>query len=86
MANKNKVRVVHRSSGYVALMKSPEIQQELLNQAQNYASSLGEGYEVEAAPYIGQSRANVRVVAKTDAAKNDNYDNNTMLVGLGGKK
>ena len=85
MASK-KVRVVHRSEGYLQLMKSPEVQQELLRRAQDYAQSLGEGYEVEAAPFIGVTRANVRVSAATDRAKNDNYDNNTMLIGLGGKK
>lgn len=85
MAN-NKVRIVHRSAGYLELMKSPEVQQELLRRAHDYADACGEGYEVEAAAYVGQTRANVRVAAATDAAKNDNYDNNTMLIGLGGKK
>ena len=86
MGSKNKVKIVHNSRGYIELMKSREIQQELLNRANSYASSLGGGYEVETSAFIGQTRANVRVVAATEEAMNDNYDNNTMLIGLGGKK
>lgn len=86
MANKSKVVVKWIKSGYLELMKSPEIQQEVMAQAQNYLSRLGDGYDSEDVAYIGQTRASVRVGPVTEAAINDNYDNNTMLVALGGRK
>lgn len=37
----------------------------------------------EYSTYVGQSRANVSVVADTDEAIQDNLDNNTLLKALG---
>lgn len=86
----NKVKVVWRSEGYIELMRSAEVQAELVRQAEAYRDTLGDGYEVEHNVYVGLTRANVsiagsRVRAASDDAYNDNYDNNTMLKALGGK-
>lgn len=89
MAN-SRIKVVWISEGYIELMKSAEVQAELIKQAEAMRDQLGDGYTVENGAYIGLTRANVsiansRVVAATNEANNDNYDNNTMLKALGGK-
>ena len=60
------VRQMLKSSGVVGALKES---------AQRLASNAGPGYEV----WYGPNRANVAVRAATEAAEQDNLENNTLL-------
>jgi len=64
--------------GVGQLLKSREMQEVLASYAGQVANAAGEGYDV----YVGRTRANVSVA--TEAAEQDNYENNTLLKALGG--
>ena len=61
------------------ILKSDEMVAVLKAHASEVANSAGEGYEPSV--YIGKTRANVsvRVSPVTEAAEQDNYENNTLL-------
>ena len=62
-------------SGVADLMKSAEMQSVLIGYAGDVKDRAGEGYDV----HVGPNRANVSVRTETDAAIQDNLDNNTLL-------
>lgn len=61
-------------AGIGELMKSTEMQNVLISFAEQVAGRAGDGYSV----YVGPTRANVSVETKSEAAKRDNYENNTL--------
>lgn len=61
-------------AGVGQLMKSSEMQNVLISYAKQVADRAGDGYSV----YVGPTRANVSVETKSEAAKRDNYENNTL--------
>ena len=63
--------------GVSELMKSTSMQSVLSEKAKAIAGRCGSGYETDI--YIGKTRANASVGAKTKKAKRDNYKNNTLL-------
>lgn len=63
--------------GVSELMKSTPMQSVLSEKAKAIAARCGSGYEIDI--YIGKTRANASVGAKTKKAKRDNYKNNTLL-------
>ena len=63
--------------GVSELMKSTPMQSVLSEKAKAIAARCGSGYETDI--YIGKTRANAYVGAKTKKAKRDNYKNNTLL-------
>lgn len=69
-------------AGVRELMKSSEMQAELLNYANAIQARAGDGYEVDT--YVGKNRANASVTAVTYEARRDNYENNTLLKARGG--
>ena len=72
------------SEGIKKLLKSSEMQAGLKEYVSKVQNSAGEGYTVSS--YVGKSRANVSVHAKTKKAKKDNLKNNTLLKALGSAK
>ncbi len=68
--------------GVRELMRSEEMQDVLETYAQQVAKNAGDGYEPTT--YVGENRANVsvRVMAVTEQAEQDNYENNTLLRSL----
>lgn len=63
--------------GVSELMKSTPMQSVLSKKTKAIAARCGSGYETDI--YIGKTRANASVGAKTKKAKRDNYKNNTLL-------
>lgn len=63
--------------GVSELMKSTSMQSVLSEKAKAIAARCSSGYETDI--YIGKTRANASVGAKTKKAKRDNYKNNTLL-------
>lgn len=80
----SKVYFVRNPSAFAELMKCPEMQDILRDTAETVRGRCGDGYEVSV--YIGENRANASVVAETPEAKQDNWNNNTLLKALGGVK
>lgn len=70
----NLQKFVLNTAGVRELMQSQEMVEVLTEFAGQVAENAGEGYSV----YIGLNRANVSVVTDTDAAIEDNLDNNTL--------
>lgn len=67
-------------AGVRELLKSPEMQSILADYANDAAEWAGEGYE--ARYHVGKNRAYANVCAVTAEAKQDNWDNNTLLKSL----
>ncbi|HEL0585125.1 TPA: hypothetical protein TUS99_000585 [Streptococcus equi subsp. zooepidemicus] len=65
------------TAGVAEFMKSEEMQQVLTAKATAIKERCGDGYEQDI--YIGKTRANAMVSAKTIKAKKDNSKNNTLL-------
>lgn len=63
--------------GVGQLMKSAEMQRVLEEKAKAIKNRCGEGYEQDV--FVGRTRANAMVSAKTYQAKKDNSKNNTIL-------
>jgi hypothetical protein len=70
-------------AGLNQLMKSGEMQAILNNAANRIAGSAGDGYEVESAHPISFV-AIAAVHARTQEARHDNSENNTLLKAAGG--
>ena len=76
------VTIKLNSEGVKELLKSAEIMTECRSHAAEMAATLGaDDYEVS--EYVGTNRVNVSVRAKTEKARQDNLDNNTMLKAVG---
>lgn len=76
------VRIELNREGVRELLRSSAVMNECRSHAAEMAAKLGtDDYEVS--EYIGRNRANVSVKAKTDKARQDNMDNNTMLKAVG---
>lgn len=73
MANKFKLN----TSGVNQLMRSKEMQTVLSERAKEVKERCGDGYEQDI--FVGRTRANASVKAKTHKAKRDNLKNNTLL-------
>lgn len=63
--------------GVAELMKSKEMQKILSDEAKKIKDRAGDGYEDDI--YVGKTRANAMVKAKSYKAKRDNLKNNTLL-------
>ena len=64
-------------SGVASLMKSGPMQHVLESHATSIRNRAGEGYQQDL--YVGKTRANAMVSARTYQAKADNKRNNTLL-------
>lgn len=69
-------------AGVRELLRSEEMQSVLESYASQVAKNAGPGFEPTT--FVGKNRANVsvRVIAATDQAEQDNYENNTLLRSL----
>lgn len=74
----SKIRVELNSAGIQELLKSPEMQAILQNEANKKVTAAGEGYAAQV--HTGQKRAYANIYPETDEARYDNYDNNTLEV------
>lgn len=70
--------------GLKELMRSEEMRSVLKEYATSVKDYAGEGYEV--VEYMGKSRRNTMVHARTKKAFKDNLENNTLLKALGSVK
>lgn len=75
------VRVTLNSEGVRELLRSAELQNACLEEANRIAAEAGEGYEVSTITY--PERAGARVYAETKEAMRDAYENNTLLYAIG---
>lgn len=75
------VKIVLNSEGVRELLRSAEMQNACLDEANRIAAEAGEGYEVDTITY--PERAGARVFAETKEAMKDAYDNNTLLYAIG---
>jgi hypothetical protein len=78
------VEVSLNENGIIELLKSPEMMECLSDIATSIKNSAGDGYETSL--HIGKKRANVSVIATTNEAVHDNYENNTILKIVGNYK
>ena len=76
MSNKLKFKLNYKGVGQ--LLKSAEMQSVLSSYANEIKNRAGDGYDV----YVGRTRANVSVA--TEAAAQDNLENNTLLKAVRG--
>ena len=76
-------KVILNYEGIGELLKSDWAADCCTEVAEEIAANAGEGYEV-AEPHQTGQRVAVNVYAATDEARNDNYDNNTLLRAIGG--
>ncbi len=78
----SKVKFELDRGGVRELLRSPEALNICKGYAEQARSRAGEGYEVTT--FVGANRANASVHAETYEARQDNYNNNTLLKSLGG--
>lgn len=76
----SKVKFKLNSAGVRELLKSQEAMAVVKSYADAVQDRAGEGYEVTT--YVGKTRVNASVSAATKEARNDNYENNTLLKAL----
>lgn len=75
-------RIEWNNAEFIALAKSPKVQQMLTDQAQQIARRAGDGYEAEAGTR-GKTRGRAWARAHTAKAIRDNAKNATLLRALG---
>ena len=75
-----KVRVVHHSKGYRALLVDPKVVADVRRRAERVADAAGEGYVAESSE--PRKRARAAVVTATGKAIRDNAENQTLLRSL----
>lgn len=78
----NKVKVEANLAGYSELRNSPEIVEMMQRIADTALAQLGDGYTSEVQHYTGGSlpgKAIVKVYAESNAARRENYNNNTIM-------
>ncbi|MGX6962429.1 hypothetical protein [Vagococcus xieshaowenii] len=78
MSKKTRFKLNYKGVGQ--LMKSAEMQSVLEEKAKAIKNRCGEGYEQDV--FVGKTRANAMVSAKSYKAKKDNSKNNTILKAL----
>lgn len=78
-----KVRVKLNSKGVRALLQSDELRNVCAQRAQNAMAHLGDGYETNT--YIGKTRANAGIRAKTRQARRDALKNKSIWRAVFGK-
>lgn len=78
----SKVKFELNRSGVRDLLRSQEALTICKGYAEAARSRAGEGYEVTT--YVGVNRVNASIQAETYEAREDNYENNTLLKSLGG--
>lgn len=69
-------------AGVRDLLQSSEMAQVCESYARDVQARAGAGYEVNT--YVGKTRVNASVHAETHEARQDNFNNNTLLKALGG--
>ena len=73
-------KIKFNSKAIAALLKDPAVVADLKRRAEAIAAAAGEGYDaVSSEP---RRRARAAVVTATDAAREDNAENNTLLRAL----
>lgn len=75
------MRIELDSAGIVEVLKSPEVAEYCTSLAETKRAEAGEGYILS--PHMGAKRFNVKVVADSKNAAEDNLDNNTLLKTMG---
>lgn len=78
-----KVRVKLNSKGVRALLQSNELRNVCAQRAQNAMAHLGPGYETNT--YVGKTRANAGIRAKTRQARSDALENGSIWRAVFGK-
>ena len=78
----SEVKIVLNREGVRELLRSAEMMECCRGYAEQMGARLGSGYVVST--YTGTNRVNASVRAVSDAAKQDNLDNNTMLKAVSG--
>lgn len=73
-------KFVLNRKGVRELLKSSEMQSVLKEKAKAILEKCGSGYDSDI--FVGKTRANASVGAKTKKAKRDNYKNNTLLKAI----
>ena len=76
----SKPKIILNPSGIQALLKSSEMQSVCGNYANEMAAKLGSGYETDI--YVGRTRCNASVVAKSKEAVEENLKSNTILKAM----
>lgn len=75
------VKIELLEKGLEELMKSEEIQEELLNQANNIVTRCSGNYETDV--YVGKTRANASVVTRDAKTYHKNLKTNELLKAAG---
>lgn len=78
-----KVRVKLNSKGVRALLQSNELRNVCAQRAQNAMAHLGDGYETNT--YVGKTRANAGIRAKTRKARSDALKSGSIWRAVFGK-
>ena len=73
----DKIRIELNSEGVRQLLLSSDAERICRDEAKKILGKLGEGYAMDT--YRGKNRVNAMVYAQTDAAKEDNAENNSIL-------
>ncbi len=76
----DKLRFELNRAGVRELLRSSEIQAVLEAEAAARAAALGDGYTVNT--MVGQNRVNVRIVAESREAREENLRDNTLLTAI----
>lgn len=77
-----KMRIRLKRKGVRELLQSKEVMNECVRIAHVAASVAGDGYK-SSSGYVGKTRASATVYPASDAARSDNYRNNTLLKVFG---
>lgn len=78
-----KLKIKLNSKGVRELLQSKEIMDACVGVARDAASRAGSGYEADHG-FVGKTRASAIVYPSTQEARQDNYQNNTLLKVFGG--
>ncbi|MBO7670898.1 MAG: hypothetical protein J6S60_09950 [Oscillospiraceae bacterium] len=76
----DKPRFELNRAGVRELLRSPEVQDMLLAEAETRAAPLGDGYAVDAV--VGKNRVTVRIKAVSSKARREAYKDNTLLQAI----
>jgi len=69
------------SKGIRAMLRSAEVEADMLRRAERVAAAAGEGFE--ASSYVGSGRASARVITATGDAMRDEAENKTLTRSFG---
>ena len=78
-----KLKIELNRKGVRELLQSKEIMEACVSVAKNAASRAGAGYEADNG-FVGKTRVSAIVYPSTQEARQDNYQNNTLLKVFGG--